>query len=226
MVERLNNQNIMIMEPNDKYLRHTYSYLALRKAVGFIGILLPFILMLGVVIIFKGEIIQQSVSHYYHTGMGDVFVGALCAVALFLFFYSGHDKWDDWAGNVAGIFAIGVAWFPTTAVGPSDLIGKIHLTCAALFFLTLAFYSLFLFTKKGSNPKPQKLRRNIIYIICGLIMIACLIAIAIYHNFIQDDNSKSYFVFWAEMVALIAFGVSWLTKGGTLYPDKKSSLIL
>ena len=27
------------------------------------------------------------------------------------------------------------------------------------------------------------------------------------------------FVFWIETVALIAFGVSWLTKGGTFYQD-------
>jgi len=208
------------MNLNDKYLRHTYSYLALRKAVGWIGILLPFILMLGVFLIFKGEIIQESISHYYHTGMGDVFVGALCAVALFLFFYSGHDKWDDWAGNIAGLFAIGVAWFPATEVGPSDLTGTIHFTCAALFFLTLAIFSLFLFTRKGSNPTTQKLTRNKIYVICGLIMIACLAAIAIYLNFIQNENSESSFVYWAETVALVAFGVSWLTKGGTLYPDK------
>jgi len=210
----------MIMEPNDKYLRHTYSYLALRKAVGWIGILLPFTLMLGVFLIFKGEIIQESISHYYHTGMSDVFVGALCAVALFMFFYSGYDKWDDWAGNVAAIFAIGVAWFPTTEVGASDLTGKIHFTCAALFFLTLAIFSLFLFTRKGLNPTPQKLTRNKIYIICGIIMIACLVAIVIYLNFIHNDNHGYSFVFWAETVALVAFGVSWLTKGGTLYPDK------
>lgn len=210
----------MIMELNDKYLRHTYSYLALRKAVGWIGILLPFILMLGVFLIFKGEIIQKSISHYYHTGMGDVLVGALCAVALFMFFYSGYDKWDDWTGNVAAIFAIGVAWFPTTEVGPSDLTGKIHFASATLFFLTLAIFSLFLFTRKGSDPTPQKLIRNMIYVICGLILIACLVAIVIYMNFIQNDNSESGFVFWAEAVALVAFGVSWLTKGGTLYPDK------
>jgi len=208
------------MEPNGKYLRHTYSYLALRKAVGWIGILLPFILMFGVFLIFKGEIIQESISHYYHTGMGDVFVGALCAVALFLFFYSGHDKWDDWAGNIAGLFAIGVAWFPATDVGQSDLTGIIHFTCAALFFLTLALFSLFLFTRKGPNPTTQKLTRNKIYVICGLVMIACLVAIVIYLNFIQNENPESSFVYWAETVALIAFGVSWLTKGGTLYPDK------
>ena len=208
------------MEPNDKYLLHTHSYLSLRKAVGWIGILLPFILMLGVFIIFKGEIIQKSISHYYHTGMGNVFVGALCAVALFMFFYSGYDKWDDWAGNIAGFFAIGVAWFPTTEMGSSDLTGTIHLVSAALFFLTLAIFSLFLFTRKGANPTPQKLTRNKIYLICGLIMIACLVAIAIYFKVIHDDNTRYGFVLWAETIALVAFGVSWLTKGGTLYPDK------
>jgi hypothetical protein len=52
-------------------------------------------------------------------------------------------------------------------------------------------------------------------------MIACLISILIYFSFYDADNSQSRFVFWAETVALNAFGVSWLTKGGTLYPDKK-----
>lgn len=208
------------MAPTDKYTRHTHSYWALRKAVGWIGILLPFTLMIGVFVIFKGNVIQESISHYYYTGMRDVFVGGICAVALFLFFYSGYDKWDNWVGNFAALFAIGLAWFPTTELGPSTWIGKVHFTCATLFFLTLAGFSLFLFTIKGKDPTPQKLTRNKIYVICGLIMIACLISIAIYYNFMHVDNSGSSFVFWAETVALIAFGVSWLTKGGALHPDK------
>ena len=53
-----------------KYTRHTYSYLALRKAVGWIGILLPFVLMLGVYLIFKGPFIHESISHYYYSKMG------------------------------------------------------------------------------------------------------------------------------------------------------------
>jgi hypothetical protein len=137
-----------------------------------------------------------------------------------MFFYTGYDRWDDWAGNAAGFFALGVAWFPTTQMGPSNWIGKIHFTSAALLFITLTIFSLWLFTKKGSNPTSQKLKRNTIYRICGLIMIACLIAIAIYMNFIQNDNSESSFVFWAETTALVAFGISWLTKGEAIYPDK------
>jgi len=65
----------------------TYSYLALRKAVGWIGMLLPFVLMCGVSLIFKSDIKLQNISMYYYTGMRDVFVGALCAIGLFLFFY-------------------------------------------------------------------------------------------------------------------------------------------
>lgn len=201
--------------------RHTYSYLALRNTVGWIGILLPFILMLGVFLIFNGNIIHESISHYYHTGMRNVFVGAICAIALFMFFYSGYDIWDNLAGHMAGIFAIGVAWFPVTEVGDSDIIGIIHFVSATLFFLILAVFSLFLFTKtnKKKDPTPRKLIRNKIYIACGIIIIACLIAIAIYHNIAHDDNSKSSFVFWTETVALVTFGVSWITKGETLYPD-------
>lgn len=208
------------MKKEQKYTRHTYSYLALRKAVGWIGILLPFVLMFGVFLIFKGEVIQASISHYYYTGMRDVFVGALCAVALFMFFYTGYNIWDDLAGHAAGFFAVGVAWFPTTEVGPSTLIGKIHFICAAALFIILAIFSLFLFTQKGSKPSPQKLIRNKIYIICGVIMVVCLIAIFIYYNLIHDNNPESCFVFCAETVALMAFGVSWLTKGGTFFPDK------
>ena len=63
------------MSINHKYSRHTYSYKELRKAVGWIGILLPVTLMIGVSIIFNEEVFQESISHYYYTGMGDVFCG-------------------------------------------------------------------------------------------------------------------------------------------------------
>lgn len=206
----------------NKYLQHTYSYLALRKAVGWIGILLPFVLMLGYFFLIQGTIIEQSISHYYYTGMRDVFVGSLCAIALFMFFYSGYNEWDNWMGNLAGLFAIGAALFPTTEAGKNDWIGYVHFACAALLFITLACFSLFLFTKTKKNavPTPRKLIRNRIYIACGCIMVACLVAIVIYINFIEDDNSESSFKFWAETIALLAFGVSWMTKGETLYPDK------
>ncbi len=198
-----------------------YTYWTLRNAVGWIGILLPFVLMLGVFLFFDGQVIESSISKYYHTGMRDVFVGALCGIALFMFFYYGYDQIDNWTANFAGFFALVVAWFPTTQYGPSDTIGKIHLTFAALLFLTLAFFSIFLFTKtdEGVPPTPEKLIRNKIYIICGIAIIGCIISIAIYYLFIDTIFPIPSFVFWAETIALIAFGISWITKGETLFPD-------
>ena len=211
------------MKPTfNKYEQHTNSYMALRNAVGWIGILLPFVLMIGVFLIFKGEIIHESISHYYHTGMRNVFVGAICAVALFMFFYTGYDGKDNWIGNIAGFFAVGVALFPTTEQGPSDWVGKVHFICAAGFFIALAAFSLFQFTKTeiGGVPSEQKSARNNIYKICGIIMLTCMISIVIYLNMIDENELKSSFVFWTETIALLAFGVSWLTKGETFYPDK------
>jgi hypothetical protein len=191
--------------------------------VGWIGLLLPFVLMLGGSLIFNGKLVEGSISYYYHTGMGDVFVGALCAVALFLFFYSGYNKWDDWAGNLGGLFAIGVALFPTTKCGPVDWVGVVHLVSAILFFLVLASFSLFLFTKteKGKKPKGRKKKRNRIYIACGTIMVVSLAAIAVFKIWLSDDYPECPFVFWGETAALAAFGVSWLTKGEAIYPDRK-----
>ncbi|MDP4223774.1 MAG: DUF998 domain-containing protein [Bacteroidota bacterium] len=197
------------------------SYLALRKAVGWIGILLPFVLMFGVFLLFHGKLPLFTISMYYYTGMRDVLVGALCAIGLFMFFYRGYDKWDNITGNIVGFCAICIAWFPATKLGPLDLSGKIHFTAACIFFLMLAFFSLGLFTRKGPNPTARKLKRNIIYIVCGLVMIACLIGMLIFFVFLQGSHPDSTFAFWAETVALIAFGVSWLTKGGTFYPDRK-----
>lgn len=203
----------------NKYEIHTYSYLALRKAVGWIGILLPFVLMFGDFLVFKGSFPQPSISLYYHTPMRDLLVGGLCAVALFLFFYSGYNKWDNYTGNFAGLFAIVVAWFPASQPGTGGIINAIHFTAAALFFITLACFSLFLFTRRDENPTPEKLKRNIIYIICGIVMLACMMLMLIYF-IITGHSGTSSVIFWAETIALIAFGVSWLTKGGSLIPDK------
>ena len=67
------------------------SYLVLRRIIGLLGFLFPFVLSLGALILFQTGI-QSSISSYYHTGMGDVFVGILCVIGVFLFSYKGFDN--------------------------------------------------------------------------------------------------------------------------------------
>jgi len=212
------------MKQNREPVNQTYSYLALRKAVGWIGILLPFVLLAGVLLIFKQDKIPANISQYYYTGMRDVFVGSMCAIALFLFYYRGYTKWDNIAGNIAGFLALGIAFFPTDKSKPYDLSSKIHFICAALFFIVLSIFSFFLFTRKKPNPTKRKLARNRIYIICGSVMMVCMLLILIFFIFFDNENTDTTFVYWTETIALVAFGISWLTKGGTLYPDKIQKL--
>ena len=141
------------------------------KAIGVIGIALPFVLVLGKMLL-EGPGIQGSISGYYHTVMREIFVGSLCAIAVFLGSYRGYERTDDVAGNVAAISALGVALFPTTPELNTNqreqFVGVLHLIFAACFFLTLAFFSLALFRKTDKIPTRQKLQRNTIYTIYGI----------------------------------------------------------
>ncbi len=211
---------------NEKTL--AFSYLELRKIVGLLGIALPFILALGALLLFdKG--IQNSISSYYHTGMGDVLVGTACVIGVFMFVYKGHEKSDDIVGDFACFFAVGLALIPNNpdkAPGDVALVSEyIHLACALGFFVTLIIFSLCLFTKTDPNktPSKEKLQRNKVYRTCGYIMLICILLVAIYKIMPESTVSslKEYKpVFWLESIAVIAFGISWLTKGEGLLADK------
>jgi hypothetical protein len=204
---------------NQEFSEQIYSFWSLRKSIGWIGISLPFALMTGVYFLFKGPIPFYSISQYYFSGMRNLMTGALCAIALFLFFYKGYNRWDLWSSNLAAISALGIAFCPTVKEGPLNTSAHIHFISATIFFLTLACISLFLFTKKSSQPTRQKKTRNGIYIACGLVMIGCLLALLTFYIFFE--NKSSHFVFWIETLALVAFGVSWLVKGQALFADEK-----
>jgi len=126
--EEKNNEDLII------------SYLKIRKIIGWLGLLLPFILLIGNYTVNKLDILnnnffiktscslpyqadnsfKSSISHYYYSTVGELFTGVLCAVALFMFCYKGHklrkgEKGlsDNALSNLAGIFALGVVLFPT-----------------------------------------------------------------------------------------------------------------
>ena len=202
------------------------SYLGLRTAIGIIGTALPFVLAFGRILL-EGPGIQSSVSAYYHTGMRDVFVGSLCAIAVFMMSYRGYERTDDIAGDLACVFAIGLALFPTTPdlnPTPRDrLIGGLHLFFAASFFLTLTFFSLVLFRKTNPTKPPtrRKLQRNVVYTVCGYTILACIALVPVAALFLGNTPVNDLDpIFWLESIAVIAFGVSWLTKGEAILKDE------
>jgi hypothetical protein len=203
-----------------------FSYLALRTAIGILGTALPFVASLGALIIFQTGI-QSSLSSYYYTGMRDVFVGSLWAIGFFLLSYKGYERADDIAGNLACLFAVGVSLFPTTpdyaTSGSAIAIGHIHFAFAALLFGTLIYFCLFLFTKTDPKKKPtkRKLQRNIVYKVCGYVMSACILLTIVSQIPAVTSALKPYDpIYWLESIAIVAFGISWLTKGETILKDE------
>jgi uncharacterized membrane protein YidH (DUF202 family) len=212
------------------------SFDILRKWVGILGILLPFILVLGSLAFSNCDYILPSISHYYYSNMKVFFVGILCAVALFLITYTGYSRLDNILTNIAANFCFGIAIFPTFLESNSECLQEsntfinrdlstVHFICAGSFFLILALMSIFIFTQSNKKIEGRKRIRNWIYVFCGVGMILCLVAIGIRALFFADAQKSGSFVFYFETITLILFGISWLTKAEVIAGDidKKAS---
>ncbi len=212
--------NAVRVATNDGDESSLVSYLTLRRIVGTLGIGLPIALaMWGFAL---GYVVQPSISDYYALRTRDLFVGTLFTIGWFLFTYRGFDWRDEVAGNLACIFALGVALFPNNPAGPES---GIHFASAAALFLTLAYFSLALFTRtSAAAPTRQKRTRNRVYRSCGIVILLCIALIAIYHLPGLDHSAVAVLnpVFWLETLALWAFGFSWFVKGETLWQDDVS----
>ena len=200
--------------------REFVRYLTLRRVVGILGILFPWLLAIGCPLLSGCTTLAESISAYYGTVVRDLFVGILFVIAWFLFAYRGYEPRDDIAGDLACVFALVVALFPTTS--PNPVIRGTHYAGAAALFLVLAYFSIFLFTRtrETGSETARKRSRNRVYLACGLIMLVCVACVPLSSTVLSDGTIAVLKpVFWLESLALSAFGVSWLIKGRTLLQD-------
>jgi len=202
-----------------------FTYLQHRSAIGWLGMALPVVVYL-VARVFYDTGLQDSISAYYHTGARNFFVGILFAIAAFMLSYNGPEGADRRAGWLTALTAVLVAIFPTQPVtvqlGEASRSGTIHVISAFLFFASLIYFCLVLFVKSSGTPTPEKLKRNRVYRLSGYTMAACILLIALLEWFdaLYAAVAQAQPVFWLESIAIWAFGISWLTKGETLFPDK------
>ena len=188
--------------------------ITLRALVGSLGLLLPWIVVALI------GYFPKSISATYYTNASTVFMIILGLASVMLICYNGYTKHDDIILTIAGIMGLCICLFPTdiadpniTNVGtfmiPKQISSIIHDITAVVFFALLAYNSLFLFTKGDGNPTPNKKKRNIIYIVCGVGMIASFAILLL---------PKFYIQMWlVEAIALFFFGLSFLTKAD-IYP--------
>jgi hypothetical protein len=204
------------------------SYKHLRRLIGFLAFLLPIGCLFGG-LAFSGLPIQSSISYYYHTPMQDLLVGILVGVGFFLISYYGYDFQDRLVNSLSGITAMLIAFNP--CLGPQDPVGMfqipaqvsniIHLISAGSFFFLLAYNSYFLFTKpEGLTLTLNKIKRNTLYRVVGIIIISCMVLLGILNIFFAPLLNVLPLVFTLETIMLFSFGVSWLVKGETIWADK------
>lgn len=195
--------------------------------IGFIAILFPLVVALPTLHpahnCHENDILH-SISAYYHTSSRNLFVGMISALAFCFFSYKGYGNMDSRLANFAACCALGVAFIPTTIYpgeadclipDGSDLREYIHVTCAALLLLSLAFFSIKIFTHREINDEPLAPRKLFLYRFYGYTIIASLICCVVYLVFLSKNYpslAQYHPIFWLESICLASFGCSWLLK--------------
>jgi hypothetical protein len=208
------------------------SYFRIRKTIGILGLLLPFLIVL-----FHGEFLA-SISHYYYGKSSVIFTSVLTAFGLFLISYKGyerdpeHEKFsDNFITNIGGIAAILVVIFPTSCSGSnsefienmipsgyyplyghnSHVLNTVHLLSAGLFLFVMGWMSFFRFTK-GNKAKKKIINR--IYRFAGCVIWGSIGIL--FFEFTMDFQLSDYDVFVLETASVLSFGIAWLIKGKAL----------
>jgi hypothetical protein len=203
------------------------SWFLMRLVVGLLGVLMPFLLIAGDAILFpRGPLPGGSLSSYYHSGMRDVFVGILCVVGVFLIAYMAlHWNWDNAITMGAGAAAIVVALVPTN-VGAGgiqtpvqqkfgqDDVAHVHFIAAGVFVVLLAVMSLRFGRREDEVGRNRRWRSW--HFACGLVILAALVLLAVAEWAGVHSVAGLSVLLFVEVVSTLAFGLSWLIKGGEL----------
>jgi len=165
-----------------------------------------------------------SASYYHGDSARNVFVGFLYAIGAFLFAYNGEIPQEKYLSKFAAVAAFAIAMFPCgtdlsipPCYIPSNLFGipheVIHYVSAAVMFLVLDVFSGIFYQRASAKNFAEARRRKIIYALC-MVLITGALLLAVIDNLMSYAISKELhtpsLLFWCELVALEAFGASWL----------------
>lgn len=225
------NGNKGLLKRND-----VFTYRRLRRAIGYLGVSLPLVLIFLSLIDFFDTEIQRSVSHYYYTNLRDIFTGTLGAVGFFLIRYKGHGnpsifKNDQLLTNIAGIMALGVALVPANPEFEHEKVytlipyayswlGWLHYGFAAILFGIFSILAINVFTigqNRDDNLPVSTLNENNIYRFCGISIIILILMVPVSEHF----NLYRYSTLVLEALILFLFGIAWLVKGRALGDEGK-----
>ncbi len=206
-----------------KQIETTYKMLRLGLAVMAFG--LPPLLWIGG-LVFGDLPLAGSMSAYYHASdplnpeggpfgagvMRNELVGILFGVSGFLLVYQGFSKLEDYALNLAGILALGIAVFPMAwPVTARDSAFSLHGACAVSFFVVIAYVCVFRAGDTLPLIKDEATRKRYLrtYRYLGAAMVALpLIAWVLLSN-LPTYTSVTFVV---ELAGIYVFATYWVVK--------------
>jgi hypothetical protein len=198
------------------------TYTRMRRGMAVIALLLPLVLWIGGVMFFNTPL-QPSISAYYHTvdSLRDILVGALFAIAAFLFLYKGDNPREDRLLNLAGASAFGIALFETAKgdeCAPDTSGFTVHGLFTVMFFAAITVVCVMAALRPPEKEgRPRDLAHHTTYyFICAALMLAGMLAGLVY-TFLLPASVKQVLcnrsiTFWAEAVGVWAFSAFWLLR--------------
>ncbi|MZR12613.1 hypothetical protein GQE99_06215 [Maritimibacter sp. DP07] len=214
------------IRPADHAQRDARAFFRLRIAFGVIGLALPIVLAVAGLVA-DGEV-QPTISDFFHTTQRDILVGGLVAIGVFLAVHRGirpyPGRWisPDLLALLAGLAAIGVAFFPnesdTVATFSQRALGlevspAFHYASACMLYLMMSLTCFLVYAPdaRGWERKVYLVAGAVIWTTGWNVMILSTIknsgdgALAM---FIQNHN----IVYWDESLGVWAFSGSWILK--------------
>lgn len=197
-----------------------WTYYGLRVGLSVIGFSLP------LVVLFTGGVLhhvwlEPSLSQYYLTEdrvsfftTRDLFVGGLFAASACLYLYKGFSDKENVALNLAAVFVVLVALLPTVdPAADQTLVSVLHGTSAVLFFVCIAYVSLFR-SRDTLRLVPSAKRRGYIrrYRWTGATMIASPLVAVVLSFALEPVSQVRTVIFWVETLGVWTFALYWTVK--------------
>ncbi|HEV2147506.1 MAG TPA: hypothetical protein VGR37_08905 [Longimicrobiaceae bacterium] len=216
-ISRIMSEDSKSADELQEHMLGTYD--SLRTGLWVIGAALPLI------VLFAGGILhhvwfEPSVSDYYHTDhkirfftTRDFFVGGLLAVGACLYLYKGFSTRENVALNLAGGLAAVVALFPNAGSESDDSVSVVHATAAVLFFLCLAYVSVFrsrdTLRLLPPDRRPHYAQR---YVWTGMAMFLMPLTAVVLSYVMEPLSPFRTVIFWVETAGVWAFAWYWRIK--------------
>ena len=169
----------------------------------------------------------KSISATFFCNSNILMIGLLVAIAIYFFSYKGYDIRDRICSIIEAVSSLGIVCFPCNSIEnvperiglfnlPNNISMIIHCVFAGILFVAFGFNILFLFTLSVYNPTKEKKVRNVIYRVCGIIILTFCV--------IQGVTSTiwKWYPEWYpntlvnEFIMLLAFGIAYLIKSESI----------